>query len=161
MIPPILQRVRAAGHDVYDNGSYDLNIIGIRSANRTAGEFDDWVCIVCKDVNGLWLCHWMPATTDPGNPRVRRGGHRRVAQRGVLFWCQANGRATSSHSTEESTPRYVNERRYRSTATPTGMLSWTSNQSQSKRACSESTYTARQRALREPAQSAVFRRGAL
>ena len=68
MIPPILQRVSDAGYDVYDNGSYDLNIIGIRSAHRTAGAFDDWVVVVCKDANGLWVCHWMQATTDPGVP---------------------------------------------------------------------------------------------
>ena len=75
MIPPILQRVRDAGHKVFEDGAYDLNIIGIRSKNRSAGEFDDWLAVVCKDVNGTWLTYWFQATTDPGIPWLEAPGN--------------------------------------------------------------------------------------
>ena len=75
MIPPILQRVRDEGHKVFENGAYDLNIIGIRSKNRGAGEFDDWLAVVCKDINGTWLTYWFPATTDPGIPWLETPGN--------------------------------------------------------------------------------------
>tara|TARA_R100000664_G_C2725997_1_gene117973 strand:- start:408 stop:1037 length:630 start_codon:yes stop_codon:yes gene_type:complete len=72
--PPILDRVAAAGHTIFDTGSYDLNLIAIRSKNREAGSFDDKFCIAFKDVNGVWTTHWMACTTDPGLPWLEAPG---------------------------------------------------------------------------------------
>tara|TARA_R110002012_G_C11392234_1_gene584683 strand:+ start:38 stop:625 length:588 start_codon:yes stop_codon:yes gene_type:complete len=77
MIPPILQRVRDAGHETFESGAYDLNIIGVRSQGRSAGNFDDWLCVAYKDLNGTWCCHWMEATTDPGIPWLTTPGNER------------------------------------------------------------------------------------
>ena len=64
-LPPILQRVVDAGHVAFDNGDYDLNIVGIRSANQVANSFDDWITITYK-VDGIWQTKWYACTTDPG-----------------------------------------------------------------------------------------------
>ena len=39
--PPILQRLKLKGYKVFDGEDHDLNLIGVRSPNRIAGEFDD------------------------------------------------------------------------------------------------------------------------
>lgn len=64
-LPPILQRVKALGHAVFDNGDYDLNIVGIRSKNQVANSFDDWITITYK-ADGIWQTRWYACTTDPG-----------------------------------------------------------------------------------------------
>ena len=41
MLPPVLQRIDALGHEVFTGENYDLNLFGIRSAQIRAGDFDD------------------------------------------------------------------------------------------------------------------------
>jgi hypothetical protein len=49
---------------VFENGDYDLNIVGIRSKNRKAGKFDDLITCSFK-INGVWQFRAWRATTDP------------------------------------------------------------------------------------------------
>lgn len=77
-LPAILQRSEAAGHVVFTNGSYNLNLIGVRTASRLANEFDDWMHVVFKDDSGEWVNLAFRITTDPGtywleNPMRKEG----------------------------------------------------------------------------------------
>ena len=63
--PAILNRVAAMGFPVFENGDYDINIIGVRSAERHAGAFDDVIHLAFK-VKGRWQHHEFAATCDPG-----------------------------------------------------------------------------------------------
>jgi len=65
MLPPFLEMVRGIGHDVFTNGDYDLNIIGVRSSSRDVNSFDDRMACAYK-VDGLWCVEWWEITTDPG-----------------------------------------------------------------------------------------------
>lgn len=67
MIPPILQKMKALGYRVFDNGDYNLNIFGIRSPERVANAFDDLIGVAYKE-NNLWKVEYFEATTDPGSP---------------------------------------------------------------------------------------------
>ena len=75
-LPPILDRVQALGHKVFTKGAYNLNIIGIRSAERKANSFDDLLCCAYRDeADGAWIVRYWQVTTDPGrftlaNPEV-------------------------------------------------------------------------------------------
>lgn len=64
-LPDILQRVEAAGHAIFTGGYYNLNIIGIRSEECTAGEFDDRLAVAYRDEHG-WVARYFQITTDPG-----------------------------------------------------------------------------------------------
>ena len=64
MRPKLLDRVEAHGFRVFEDGLFNLNIIGV----RTRGEpnvFDDRICLVYKDKHG-WMTREWPATCDPG-----------------------------------------------------------------------------------------------
>lgn len=130
MRPPILDRVEEAGHVVFDNGSYDINLIGIRSRSREAGAFDDKMVIVFKDANGVWTCHWMACTTDPGIPWLEgpmkdtgcailvpgqyRGVYTLDLHRGYRALCQRRGpvkiyRDSNKDSTLDLSPESITE----------------------------------------------------
>lgn len=75
--PPLLDEVARRGHAVFERGLYNLNIIGIRSPDRTSNEFNDRLCVVYRDGDG-WVTRTFSATTDPGvywrqNPMNVRG----------------------------------------------------------------------------------------
>ncbi len=77
-LPAILQRSEAAGHAVFTRGSWNLNLIGVRTASRIANRFDDWIHVVFKDDSGAWVDLSFECTTDPGtywleNPMRREG----------------------------------------------------------------------------------------
>jgi hypothetical protein len=63
--PAILDRIEAMGYPVFENGDYDVNIIGVRSAERQAGAFDDVIHLAYK-ANGMWRHFEFCATCDPG-----------------------------------------------------------------------------------------------
>ena len=63
--PAILDVLLVKDYAVFDGDNYDLNIIGIRSKNSVAGEFDDLIVVVYK-VNGEWFQECFKCTTDPG-----------------------------------------------------------------------------------------------
>jgi len=65
-LPAILKRSEEAGHTVFKNGSYNLNLIGVRTESRLANKFDDWFHVVFKDDSGQWVNIAFECTTDPG-----------------------------------------------------------------------------------------------
>ena len=64
-LPILLDYVASLGHAVFEKGEYNLNIIGIRTANSDANTFNDRICVVYKDEHG-WITRTWPCTTDPG-----------------------------------------------------------------------------------------------
>jgi len=65
MRPLILDYVDSLGHAVFENGEYNLNIIGIRSKDHQANSFDDRICVAFKDEQG-WTVRTWECTTEPG-----------------------------------------------------------------------------------------------
>ena len=64
--PPILDKIVDAGHQIFENGPYDLNLFGIRSKNQIPNSFDDWLGCAYQDGNKIWCDEFWKATTDPG-----------------------------------------------------------------------------------------------
>jgi len=62
----------------FENGQFNLNLIGIRTKGTTAGKYDDYMVAIYKDKMDKWvLKHWN-ITTDAGtywlkNPMNRKG----------------------------------------------------------------------------------------
>ena len=65
MKPVLLDYVSSLGHAVFENGEYNLNIIGIRSKDHKPNCFDDRICVVFRDEQG-WITRTWECTTDPG-----------------------------------------------------------------------------------------------
>lgn len=64
----IEKAVKAKGYKYFENGDYNVNIIGIRNnlpGKKVTNVFDDWLSISFK-VNGVWQFYIWNATTDPG-----------------------------------------------------------------------------------------------
>lgn len=61
----ILNAMQRKNYAVYTN-PYQLNIVGVRSANAQANSFDDSINVFYKDGFDSWQFHSFPATTDPG-----------------------------------------------------------------------------------------------
>ena len=59
------------GYSFFENGDYNLNIIGVRSASGDASKFDDAMVVLYK-VNGNWVCDMYPITTEPGTSILKR-----------------------------------------------------------------------------------------
>jgi len=60
--------VKAKGYKWFENGDYNLNIVGVRNAetlNEVTNKFDDFVTLSYK-VNEEWNYYCFDATTDPG-----------------------------------------------------------------------------------------------
>jgi len=72
-LPSTLRRVKSLGYAVFASGrDYDLNIIGIRSPNIEAGQFDDELQ-VWYQLDKRWYCRAYQITTDPGVPYLENG----------------------------------------------------------------------------------------
>ena len=60
--------VKAKGYKWFENGDYNLNIVGVRNAetlNEVTNKFDDCLTLSYKK-DGKWQFHCFEATTDPG-----------------------------------------------------------------------------------------------
>lgn len=67
--------VKAKGYKYFENGDYNVNIIGIRNSapgNKVTNVFDDWLTIAYKD-KGVWQFFIWNATTDPGKAPMLLG----------------------------------------------------------------------------------------
>jgi hypothetical protein len=65
--------VKAKGYKYFENGEFNVNVIGIR--NSTPGKkvtnlFDDWISLSYKE-GGVWKFFIWAATTDPGTKGVK------------------------------------------------------------------------------------------
>ena len=62
----IIRVMEKKGYKVFKNPSgYDLNIVGIRTADTLANRFNDWICLFYL-LDGHWNFFAFPGTTDPG-----------------------------------------------------------------------------------------------
>lgn len=60
--------VKAKGYKWFENGDYNLNIVGVRNGEtgtEVTNKFDDFLTLSYK-VDGEWQFHCFDATTDPG-----------------------------------------------------------------------------------------------
>ena len=61
--------VKAKGYKWFENGDYNVNIVGIRNSetgDRVTNRFDDKITITYKE-DGEWQYHIFDCTTDPGD----------------------------------------------------------------------------------------------
>jgi hypothetical protein len=86
--PVLLDYVAALGHAVFEDGLFNVNIIGIRTKNIQANSFDDRMCLVYKDKLG-WVTRTWACTTDPGTYWL--GHPMRVAGAAILVPGQYRG----------------------------------------------------------------------
>ena len=49
MTPKILKKLKEMNFKIFTQGSYNINIIGIRTPSRVANAFDDFIYVVYKD----------------------------------------------------------------------------------------------------------------
>ena len=71
MIDKIKTAMKAKGYAFFENGDYNLNIIGIRTiGNKVTNVFDDLLTVSYK-VNSEWVYKQWAATTDPGTKGVK------------------------------------------------------------------------------------------
>jgi len=68
--PAVVVACERLGHPMHSDGQ--INLIGVRSANRKAGKFDDYIHLAWV-TDGLWNHRTYPATTDPGIPWLEDG----------------------------------------------------------------------------------------
>ena len=59
------------GYAFFENGDYNLNIVGVRNESGDATKFDDFINLLYK-VGGEWVCDIYPATTEPGMNILKR-----------------------------------------------------------------------------------------
>lgn len=67
--------VKAKGYKYFENGDYNVNVIGIRNSapgNKVTNLFDDWLTLSYKE-NGVWQFYIWNATTDPGKAPMVTG----------------------------------------------------------------------------------------
>ena len=60
--------IKAKGYKWFENGDYNLNIVGVRNGetlNEVTNKFDDFMTLSYK-VDGEWQYHCFDCTTDPG-----------------------------------------------------------------------------------------------
>ena len=53
------------GYSFFENGDYNLNIVGVRNDSASADTFDDNINVFYK-IDGKWVVDCYPATTEPG-----------------------------------------------------------------------------------------------
>jgi hypothetical protein len=73
MIDKIKQAMKAKGYAFFENGDYNLNIIGIRNSDtgsKVTNVFDDLLTVSYK-IGDVWHFKKWAATTDPGTKGVK------------------------------------------------------------------------------------------
>jgi len=79
MRPKILNIVKDHGFTIFESGSYNLNIIGVRNPSGETNRFDDMLIVVYKDDLGKWQEERFNCTTDPGLYWMKNGRSSGVA----------------------------------------------------------------------------------
>ena len=58
--------LKEKGYAFFESGKYNVNIIGTRSNERLADNFDDSIVVIYKDRSNEWVVDTYQITTDPG-----------------------------------------------------------------------------------------------
>ena len=69
----IEKAVKAKGYKYFENGEFNVNVIGIRNTapgKKVTNLFDDWISLSYKE-GGVWKFFIWAATTDPGTKGVK------------------------------------------------------------------------------------------
>ena len=78
-LPDILWVVKKHGFIVFEDGDYDLNIIGIRNVtNPQDNQFDDKIVIAYLE-DGKWITEEAAITTDPGRYWLQKADYKPCA----------------------------------------------------------------------------------
>lgn len=91
MTPITYDQVRAAcaalGYKFFAGGPFDLNLFGVRGANRDFGRdaFDDTLGAAFLDERGAKQIRLWPATTDPGYTHIHNPQFAEAIARGTAF----------------------------------------------------------------------------
>ena len=64
-LPKIISAMKEKSYSVFEK-EYDLNIVGIRTAETESNQFNDWITMFHKRASGVWAFYTFQATTDPG-----------------------------------------------------------------------------------------------
>lgn len=64
--PEILAKIEQYGFKVFDDGPYDLNIIGVRNLENNANQYDDKLHVCYLSEDGHWKEDIFQVSTDPG-----------------------------------------------------------------------------------------------
>lgn len=71
LIEKLRQVFKAKGYAFFEQGDYNLNIIGVRNQSAKADTFDDHLCAVYK-IDDEWVVDCWAATTEPGTSILQR-----------------------------------------------------------------------------------------
>lgn len=78
-LPPILWTVKSYGFKIFEDGDYDLNIIGVRNViDPKDNQFDDLMIIAYRE-DGKWVTEEAQITTDPGRYWLTKEGYKPCA----------------------------------------------------------------------------------
>jgi len=86
---------KAKGYNFFERGSYNLNLIGIRSNERSCNSFDDVMCVAYKE-NDKWQLKQYQITTDPGLWELQKPSFVNAQENGTAI--MACGQYTSSYA---------------------------------------------------------------
>lgn len=83
----IAEACAARGYRFFDSGPYDLNVFGVRAANRdfTRDAFDDLIGCAWLDEHSRPQCVAWPATTDPGLTHIAHPQFAEAIAHGTAF----------------------------------------------------------------------------
>ena len=70
-IPILIKAIEKKSYQVFMDGDYNLNIIGIRSNDETPNVFNDMIAVFYK-IGINWHLHTFEATTDPGTYYLKK-----------------------------------------------------------------------------------------
>jgi hypothetical protein len=65
-VDQLIAALESKGYPAFIKGDYNINTVGIRSANKQAGKFDDKIAVFYKAAS-QWKLFVYKATTDPGS----------------------------------------------------------------------------------------------
>ncbi len=80
------------GFAFFENGNFNLNIIGVRNDSGDASKFDDFISVVYRD-SGQWVVDTYPVTTEPG-PNILLRPLKSVSHKGTAILVPGQYRST-------------------------------------------------------------------
>lgn len=93
------------GYSFFEQGDYNLNIVGVRNDSGDASKFDDFIKLFYK-VDGEWVCDVYAATTEPGTS-ILRSPIKAVRHKGTAILVPDQYRSTYRIGTHGGKRRYT------------------------------------------------------
>ena len=93
------------GYAFFENGDYNLNIVGVRNDSGDASKFDDFLNVLYR-VGDEWVCDIYPATTEPGTSILKRP-IKEVRHKGTAILVPDQYRSTYRIGTHGGKTRYT------------------------------------------------------